>query len=82
MIVGLFQDIINILSKYGPEDFKIQYLYLYALSGLAKHVDLLPLQNQELQKYILYELICKYKLDNVQSQICCDYMNFSPLKCE
>jgi hypothetical protein len=82
VIVGLFDDIINILSKYEKDDFKIQYLYLYAMSGLSKHVELLPPDEQELQKYILYQLFLKYQLDCQQLETCCNYMNFVPPQCE
>jgi hypothetical protein len=82
VILGLFQDIINILTKYKKSDFKIQYLYLYAMSGLSKHVSLLPTADQELQKFILYQLFLKYELDPVQMQTCCDYMNFTHVKME
>jgi len=76
-IVGLFDDIIYILNKYTLADYKVQYLYLYALSGLTKHVELLPEDKQALQKQNLYQLCLKYKLDDNQMKICCDYMNFS-----
>ena len=77
-IIGLFDDIITILNRYETTDFKVQYLYLYALSGLTKHVECLPVEEQELQRFILYQLCLKYKLDKDQMKICCDYMNFTP----
>jgi hypothetical protein len=76
-ILGLYNDIITILAQYNIQDFKIQYLYLYALCGLAKNTHLLPETDQEFHKYILYELFLKYNLDQHQIKTCCDYMKLT-----
>jgi hypothetical protein len=82
VIVGLFDLVIDILSKLDKSNFEHQYLYLYALSGLTKHVYLLPKDEQELKKCVLYALMQKYELDETQIKLCCESMNFTPLKNE
>ena len=82
VIVGLFDDIINILAKYSPPDYPTQYLYLYAIGGLCKHVDLMPEDVRYIIKPILYTLMIKYNLDPTQLEHCCKDMNFMPMKTE
>jgi hypothetical protein len=82
VIVGLFDDVICILTKYSPEDYPTQYYYLYAIGGLCKHVNLLPEHAQGAVKPILFTLMIKYNLDQHQMEHCCKDMDFVQVKNE
>ena len=82
VIVGLFEDIVNILTKYSKEDYPTQYLYLYAIGGLCKHVNLMPEDVRETVKPILFTLMITYNFDQAQMEHCCKDMNFLPMKSE
>ena len=82
VILGLFHDIITVLTKYAPKDYPTQYLYLYALGGLCKNINLLPDDAQPLMKPILFTLMLKYNFDASQLENCCKDMDFVPVKSE
>ncbi len=62
LIVGLFCDIIDILSQYTKDCFGSTYVYLYCLMALAKNVHLMPLERQTDLKETIYNLIDHYEL--------------------
>ncbi len=82
VILGLFDDIVKMLTKYSANDYPTQYLYLYAIGGLCKNVNLLPEDVQATTKPLLFTLMLKYNFDAMQMESCCKDMNFVPVKCE
>ena len=70
LVIGLFTQIIKILNKYEKNDFCSDYGYLYPISGLAKHLFLMPERKQiDLRKKI-FDLMEKYEFSAEQIQIC------------
>ena len=75
VIVGLFEDVVNILSSYSKSDFKTEYYYLYPIGGLCKHLHLMPIESQDGLRTLLYNLMKKFQLDETQKEACCKDMN-------
>jgi hypothetical protein len=75
VIVGLFEEILQILSSYSKKDFKSEYYYLYPIGGLCKHLCLMPVESQNRLQGILYDLMQIYELDEIQMEACCKDMN-------
>ena len=74
VIVGLFEEILEILSLYSKKDFKSEYYYLYPIGGLCKHLTLMPAEEQKRLQGILYDLMQIYDLDETQMEACCKDM--------
>jgi hypothetical protein len=70
MIIGLFRQIIKILSGYEKEQFVSDYLYLYPICGLAKNVHLMPEHAQQILTKAIRTLMDKYQLDSYQRFMC------------
>ena len=75
VIVGLFEEILVILSLYSKNDFKSQYYYLYPIGGLCKHLYLMPKESQKRLAGILYDLMEIFELDESQKEMCFKDMN-------
>lgn len=76
VIVGLFEDIVKIMIKYNKDDFKSQYMYLYPLGALCKHMCMMPAETQQTLKSVVYQLLIKYKFEASQRAKCCIDMNY------
>ena len=74
LIVGLFQDVINILFMYRVEDFGSEFLYLYAIFSLCKNFHMnLPADQEELYPKIL-DLFIHYNFSDQQVNQCFEYL--------
>jgi len=74
-IAGLFEEIVNILSKHNKSDFKSQYYYLYPIGGLCKHLCLMPKESNQKLRNLLFNLMDRYDLDDEQVESCCKDMS-------
>ena len=80
LVVGLFTQIIKILSKYTKDDFQSDYGYLYPISGLSKHLILMPIEKQPDLKVKIFNLMEKYEFSAEQIKICADDMRVIHIK--
>jgi len=74
-IVGLFTQVVDILSLYEKKDYKSQYYYLYPIGGLCKHLQLMPEESSKELRENLFLLMNRYDLDEDQIDACCKDMN-------
>lgn len=80
LIVGLFSQVIDILCKYTKDDFQSDYGYLYPISGLSKHLCLMPMDQQPELKMKIFHLMDKYEFSPDQIKICIDNMHVVQIK--
>ena len=61
--MGIYRNVIDILTRFEPEDFKSPHGFLYALNGVAENVFRIQniVEKKNLQEMLCY-LIDKYKL--------------------
>jgi len=76
-IVGLFEQVLDILSRHEKHDFKSQYYYLYPIGGLCKHLHLMPEDSNKRLRDNLFGLMERYGLDEEQVENCRKDMNLA-----
>ena len=77
VIIGLFEEILVILSLYSKKDFTSPYYYLYPIGGLCKHLHLMPAESHERYRGIIFDLMQIFEFDESQIESCCKDMSLS-----
>ena len=74
LIVGLFCDIMDVLSLYNKDSYGSTYVYLYCLMSLCKNLHMMPPEQQNELKERIYCLITHYELTEFEQRQCLAFL--------